>query len=86
MTPTMNLRPTPGTAELLEALDRSLSGGIFLDFGGEPTGLASCSAEGRIVVATAETYLGHEEAGPTGLSIGPSPDEGPIGGTKRRRE
>jgi len=56
-------RPTPGTTELLEVLDRALTGGIViaLDRRINVVGLARSGHRARIVVAATETYLRHPE-------------------------
>lgn len=66
MTPTMDLRPTPGTAELLEVLDRTLSGGIIIEEEVAPVELTTHVAEGRIFVSASESCLGHAVANATG--------------------
>ncbi len=64
----MGARPSPGTTELLEVLDRALGGGIVIDFSRAPTSasLAPTAEGGRIVVTAFETYLQHADPKPSG--------------------
>lgn len=61
MPSSMGARPSPGTTELLEVLDRALSGGIVIgsDRSVNVVKLARPASTSRIVVTTTETYLGH---------------------------
>jgi len=63
MPSSMGARPSPGTTELLEVLDRALSGGIVIgsDRSVHVVKLARPASTSRIVVTTTETYLGHSE-------------------------
>jgi len=61
--PSMGARPTPGTTELLEVLDRALTGGIVIgsDRAVHVVKLARPANRSRMVVRATETYLGHSE-------------------------
>lgn len=63
MPSSMGARPSPGTTELLEVLDRALSGGIVIgsDRSIHVINLARPASRSRIVVTTTETFLGHSE-------------------------
>lgn len=63
MTPPTGTRPAPGTTDLLEVLDRALTGGIMIA-SNERTNvveLARSSRRARVVVAAADIYLRHPE-------------------------
>lgn len=66
MSMSLQARPAPGTTELLEVLDRALTGGIVIssDRRIHVVGLARSGRHARIVVAAAETYLRHPEPEP----------------------
>jgi hypothetical protein len=70
-------RPTPGTTELLEVLDRVLGGGIVIDAvparGG--TALAASAAGAQVVVAALQTYLEHPDPGLSRPSGAPRPTQ-----------
>jgi len=63
VTLSISARPAPGTTELLEVLDRALTGGIVIasDRRINVVGLAQADHPARIVVAATETYLRHSE-------------------------
>ena len=63
----MGTRPAPGTTELLEVLDRALSGGIVIDSGSAPNvaRLSTLANGARIVVTAFETYLQHADPEPS---------------------
>jgi hypothetical protein len=63
MPSSMGARPSPGTTELLEVLDRALSGGIVIDWDRSVhvVKLARPASTSKIVVTTTETHLGHSE-------------------------
>jgi len=62
-------RPAPGTTDLLEVLDRALTGGIVI--GAERrinvVTLAPSSRRARLVVTATETYLRHPVPEPSTL-------------------
>lgn len=59
-------RPAPGTTDLLEVLDRALTGGIVIasDRRVHVVTLERASRHARIVVTATETYLRHPEPEP----------------------
>ena len=59
-------RPAPGTTDLLEVLDRALTGGIVIssDRRIHVVALARASHRASIVVTATETYLRHPEPEP----------------------
>lgn len=63
MTLSTGARPAPGTTDLLEVLDRALTGGIVVasDRRINVVALARASRRARIVVTATETYLRHPE-------------------------
>ena len=69
----MGARPSPGTTELLEVLDRALSGGIVIASGHAPVSasVAPPASGARIVVAAFETYLQHADSESSRHSNGP---------------
>jgi len=80
----MGARPAPGTTELLEVLDRALSGGIVLDSGHSPNlaRLSTLTTGARIVVTAFETYLQHADPEASRHSREPFMSE--ANGTPRR--
>lgn len=66
MTLSLGARPAPGTTDLLEVLDRALTGGIVIasDRRINVVALARPSYRARIVVTATETYLRHPEPEP----------------------
>lgn len=77
MMPSMGARPTPGTTELLEVLDRALSGGIVIGSNRRVNvvRLARPAHRARIVVRATHTYLGHAEPETIRPSLTPIEDE-----------
>ncbi len=59
-------RPAPGTTDLLEVLDRALTGGIAIasDRRINVVTLGGASQRARLVVTATETYLRHPEPEP----------------------
>lgn len=62
------IRPAPGTSDLLEVLDRALTGGIVI--GSERrihvVTLRGATRRARLVVTAAETYVRHPVKAPPG--------------------
>jgi hypothetical protein len=70
-------RPTPGTTELLEVLDRVFGGGIVVDAARARgnAALSASAAGAQIVVAALQTYLEHPDPGLSRPSRAPRPTQ-----------
>lgn len=87
MPSSMGARPSPGTTELLEVLDRALSGGIVIgsDRSVHVVKLARPASRSRIVVTATETYLGHSEPETRKPALIPFVDDDPQPQSQPRR-